>query len=137
MRAAALVMIHMALEPYSLSTRVSAVMITTVFATVAAGSMASLYDDQAYLCGIAWAMYAIADNVDFRQRVLPFAVADGLSRAFSILALVLLIFGACVVLVVSARGVTRGRKAGKVARNGSGGTGAGREVQALAEARVD
>ncbi|CAN0280301.1 unnamed protein product [Ascophyllum nodosum] len=96
--AASFVMVNMALEAQPLETRVAALLVAIIVAPLAALLVALVFDDQAYLCAIAWALAAIADKSDFRRTTLPSAVADGVNRALSVLWVTLLVFGALVVL---------------------------------------
>ena len=97
-RTASFVMVNMALEAQPLETRVAALLVAIIVAPLAALLVALVFDDQAYLCAIAWALAAIADKSDFRRTTLPSAVADGVNRALSVLWVTLLVFGALVVL---------------------------------------
>lgn len=96
-------MLNMVLESQPLSTRVAALLFSVVAGSVAAGVVASVFNDLSYLCAIAWAFAAIADNGDFRGETLPTAeVAEGFDCAFSVLWVALLVFGAFSVIVSKA-----------------------------------
>lgn len=116
-------LINITLEARPLSTRVAAVVVTAVVASVAAGFAASVFYDRAYLCAIAWAMAAIADKRDFRREALPSGVAEGVEHAFSILSAALLVFGVSAAVVGSR--VRRVRVPAIESEGGGGGGGVG------------
>lgn len=137
---ASLVALNMTLEAQPLSTRVAALVVSIVFASLSATFAAFAFRAEAYLCAIAWAMAAIADKGEFRRETLPAAVADGVGRAFSVLSVALVVLGAALSIAGSsffkARVSTEGAVGGGGGDGGavSGGGGGGGEAAAAAVA---
>ena len=129
----------MNLEAQPLSTRVAALIVSIVFASLSATFAAFAFRGEAYLCAIAWAMAAISDKDEFRRETLPAAVADGVGRAFSVLSVALVVLGAALSIAgssffkarVSTEGAV-GDGGGEGVAVGGGGGGGGEAAAAVA-----
>lgn len=85
--------ISVALEGSPDSTKVTALILTLVLSVQAGCSAVAFYQDQAYLCAIAWALAGIADKVDVRSGVLSADVAYGMTLALQYSWVGLLVIG--------------------------------------------
>ncbi|CAN0033600.1 unnamed protein product [Choristocarpus tenellus] len=105
--AASLVNINVALEDPTVSTEVTALLLTLVGAGIVAVFASTVFGDQVYLLAIAWALAAVSDETGYRTQILGAAVAQGVDDALAGLWIALLVVAVGSVVASRARMMKR------------------------------